>query len=267
MARRPYPWFKFWPDILRNPKIRGLTPRQFQDWLFVLCAASEQKKRWHFPDDRTAGKIIGFPIGRFRKLIELGLLDRVDDGICVHDYEDWQEIYPSDLNRNSLGIDSAKAPHRRKKQEGRGEKKESFYDSLRESGLTPRRFFEKKLGEAENRCSVVGQAFQFAFNQKPDYGRLGALTNSHGGELPVLIKLLNLAGQDIEGDAHDYLQASLRRAEQGQSGRSPEVIPVPSGSNHEYLPTITEAPRRGEPVHIAETLSGLRFGERKLARE
>ena len=76
MGRRPYLWLKLWPDILRNPKIRGLTNQQFVDWIYSLCHASEQKKRWQFSDERTASKIIGIPIQRFRKLIELGLFDR-----------------------------------------------------------------------------------------------------------------------------------------------------------------------------------------------
>ena len=265
MARRPYPWFKFWPDILRNPKIRGLTPRQFQDWLFVLCAASEQKKRWHFPDTKTATKIVGIPISRFRKLIELGLFDRVDDGICVHDYKDWQEFYPSDLDRNNLGINSAKAPHRGEREEGRREKKDSIYESLRDSELTLRQFFDKRLGETDNKIEVIGQAFKHAFNSEPDFARLAKLSADFGGAQRVLIKILSLAGFDIHGDPHDYLQVCLKRADKGESREPPDLYPLDSNRLHERL-LADDAAGPGElPAHIRQQLEDKRTSGRNGA--
>ena len=267
MGRRPFPWFKFWPDILRNPKIRGLTLQQSRDWLFFLCAASEQKKRWHFSDDRTAAMIVGIPVGRLRRMIELRLIDRVDDGICVHDYKDWQEVYPSDLARSSLGIDSEKTPQRGERGEGRGERGDSYYESLRDSGLSPRQFFEKRLEESQNKNAVVGETFEYAFNRRPDYGRLGKLSKTFGGELRVIQKTLSLSGHLITRDPHDYLQICLKRAESGESREPPDLYPPLSVQLHDRLLADDAAGIGEEPEYLREDLKERRTSGKNGAPE
>lgn len=37
--KKGMPWFRFYADVLGNPKIRGMSAELFQSWVFILCVA------------------------------------------------------------------------------------------------------------------------------------------------------------------------------------------------------------------------------------
>lgn len=127
-------WIKLWEQALDHPKIALLPDGLFRTWVHLLIAASQQPKRWQFASAKHAAVASGRPPVHITKLIAAGLLDTSDsDVLTVHDWKDWQEVYPSQIGRKRgrehsantverLGHDlDKKGEERREKREGRRE--------------------------------------------------------------------------------------------------------------------------------------------------
>jgi len=133
------PWLKLWPESLAHEKIALLTDEQGWTWIHCLCAAAQQPRRWRFASVEHAAAVTGRTPESVSTLITARLLDERADGLWIHDYEQWQDRYPSELlgrrldegltnTPRRLDEHSAKAP-RRLDLEGRGER-EIEKDSL-----------------------------------------------------------------------------------------------------------------------------------------
>jgi hypothetical protein len=96
-------WFRiFGPSLLTNPKWLALTMEERGAWITVMANASAMEPPWTFRDiahvtallRREGAAEAESLIGR---LIEERLLDVCGDSqIEIHDYDQWQVVYPSD---------------------------------------------------------------------------------------------------------------------------------------------------------------------------
>jgi hypothetical protein len=100
MAARRLPWIKLWIEGMAHEKIALLTDAQFRTWVLVLCAGSQQPIRWRFASSQHAAVITGRPVQHIKQLVSAHLLDPLNDGLWVHDFRRWQEVYESDLPLN-----------------------------------------------------------------------------------------------------------------------------------------------------------------------
>ena len=85
----------FWDD----PKIKALTAHERDQWLRILA------------EQLRAGNGSKLPFGgwgasrqRIRKYVELGLLEEIDGGLCVHKWDEWngREAYKRFLVRQRV---------------------------------------------------------------------------------------------------------------------------------------------------------------------
>lgn len=94
------PWIKLWEQAIDHEKVALLPDALFRTWVHVLVAGSQQPVRWRFASAKHAAIASGRPLAHIRQLIAKRLLDATDgDALVVHDWRDWQEVYPSDVNR------------------------------------------------------------------------------------------------------------------------------------------------------------------------
>lgn len=79
-----------WLDdrIMTHPKVRKLTPATFQWWTFALCYCSSHGTGGHL-DDAIA--VLRIPKKSVEDLVTAGLWDREDDGVWVHDWQEYNE--------------------------------------------------------------------------------------------------------------------------------------------------------------------------------
>jgi hypothetical protein len=89
-------WFRFYHEVLDDPKVQDLEPAVFKHWVNLLCLANAQEPRGTLPDnprfiafrlrirDATAAKLIA-------ELVERGLLERDEKGgncrLIPHNWE------------------------------------------------------------------------------------------------------------------------------------------------------------------------------------
>jgi hypothetical protein len=104
MPRPRLPWFKVWVGVTRDAKIVTLSDRLFRVWVELLDAASEQKIRGRFDSYAAAAAIVRRKPAEVRQVAAAGLLDEFQDGIWLHDWQDWQRWRPEDSHPNDLGI-------------------------------------------------------------------------------------------------------------------------------------------------------------------
>src|SRR5438477_655329 len=94
------PWFKVWAEAVDHEKIAQLTDPLFRTWITTLARASQQPVRWRFASLKHAATTAGRPLGQVKALVSARLLDDCGgEGVWIHDWKQWQERYPSDLDR------------------------------------------------------------------------------------------------------------------------------------------------------------------------
>lgn len=98
MPAKRIPWIKFYPELLEHEKFGDLSDAVSWTWVNIWGKASQQPVRWRFASAQHAAKVTGRPVGHVRQLITARLLDERDDGLWVHDWQQWQNRYPSDFD-------------------------------------------------------------------------------------------------------------------------------------------------------------------------
>jgi len=95
---------------MAHEKIALLTDEQGWTWIHCLCAAAQQPRRWRFASVDHVTAVTGRTAESIRALIAARLLDEREDGLWIHDCEQWQDRYPSEVLGRTLREDSAKTP-------------------------------------------------------------------------------------------------------------------------------------------------------------
>lgn len=101
MPAKRIPWIKFWPEMLDHEKFAELSDSEGMTWLNVWGKASQQAVRWRFASAQHAAKVSGRPLAQIRRLITARLLDEREDGLWIHDWQQWQNHYPSEYEDSS----------------------------------------------------------------------------------------------------------------------------------------------------------------------
>lgn len=99
MPAKRLPWFKLWIGCTAHGKVRQLDDGTFRTWVELLDAASQQPTRGRFASEGEAAAITRRPIKHIRTLVQAGLIDAGEDGLWLHDWSEWQDVYPSDVSR------------------------------------------------------------------------------------------------------------------------------------------------------------------------
>lgn len=97
MPAKRLPWFKLWIGCTAHGKVRQLDDGTFRTWVELLDAASQQPTRGRFSSEAEAVAITRRPAKHIRMLVEAGLMDATADGLWLHDWSAWQDVYPSDI--------------------------------------------------------------------------------------------------------------------------------------------------------------------------
>jgi hypothetical protein len=93
-------WFRFYTDVLDNPKVQRLSDRRFKQWVNLLCLANQGKRRGRLPADvadiafslRESEEEITQALEEFQSG-DRPLLDRCEETgrLMPHD---WDELQP-----------------------------------------------------------------------------------------------------------------------------------------------------------------------------
>lgn len=93
-------WFKMWIGSTRHEKVAQLDDRTFRAWVELLDGAAQQTVRGRYASVRAAAAVIRRPVGVINRLVAVGLIDERDDGIWMHDWQDWQRWRPEDASND-----------------------------------------------------------------------------------------------------------------------------------------------------------------------
>jgi hypothetical protein len=88
-------WFRFYSEVLHDPKVQKLSPEMFRHWVNVLCIANDNDPRGTLPDVATVAFALRIKPSKadeiLRKLVYAGLLDGEDmDHLAAHNWENRQ---------------------------------------------------------------------------------------------------------------------------------------------------------------------------------
>ena len=84
MPAQRLPWYKVWADHVEHGKMAELSDSEYRTWHHVLAKASTQPDRWTFTSVRHAAFSSGRPEADVARLLEVGLLDQVENGVAIH---------------------------------------------------------------------------------------------------------------------------------------------------------------------------------------
>ena len=97
----PQPWIKMHIDVLDNPKVTSLDPTDFRLWVLTLLVGRRINEDGRLPAlNKLAHMLQVHPKWldvHIEKLIAANLIERRDDALAVHDWDEWQRGYPSDM--------------------------------------------------------------------------------------------------------------------------------------------------------------------------
>lgn len=95
------PWFRFYADVLNDPKVQSLDPQTFKMWVNILCIASQNEG--YVPVSRNVSWALRETEETFHRvsqaLLDAGLLDKSDrknSSFKIHSWEKRQ--YKSDTS-------------------------------------------------------------------------------------------------------------------------------------------------------------------------
>ena len=106
MPAKRLDWFRVWIDATTHEKVRQLDDATFRTWVELLDAAAKQPRRGRFVSRASAASIIRRPVKHVATLIAATLIDESDEGLTMHDWDEWQRWRPQDT------IDDATPPDR-----------------------------------------------------------------------------------------------------------------------------------------------------------
>lgn len=91
-------WFRFYSEVVRDPKVQRLAPPMFKHWINVLCLASDNEPRGQVPPAEDVAFHLRLPLVRAIHMLEdlanYGLLDDDDGVLTAHGWNARQ--YKSD---------------------------------------------------------------------------------------------------------------------------------------------------------------------------
>jgi hypothetical protein len=91
-------WFRFYDDVLNDPKILDLPDDLYRFWTKVLCVASQHDGK--LPDNKALTHLLrgrcDHVVRRMKELITRGLIDEVDGVLEPHNWRIRQ--YKSDVS-------------------------------------------------------------------------------------------------------------------------------------------------------------------------
>lgn len=105
MPAKRIPWFKVWIGATAHGKVRQLDDGAFRTWVELLDAAAQQPQRGRFDSRREAAAITRRPTKHIEALLRAGLMDERDDGLWMHDWDDWQRWRQEDSNDSPTTTD------------------------------------------------------------------------------------------------------------------------------------------------------------------
>lgn len=92
-------WFRFWTEVLHDPKVRRLPSHQFKEWVMVLCVANTGKPRGRLPCVEDVadhlGRSVPYTMRLLATLQERGLVDEIEGRLVPHN---WDVRQPSSDN-------------------------------------------------------------------------------------------------------------------------------------------------------------------------
>ena len=101
MARAP--WFRFYSEVLYDPKIHRLPIATRWRWVELLCLANDQPERGCLPSLEDVAYALRMTVEKTQELLETleqsGLLDRQDEG-CLHPHNWDGRQFASDLRES-----------------------------------------------------------------------------------------------------------------------------------------------------------------------
>src|SRR6187399_3170016 len=88
-------WFRFYHDVVNDPKVQRLTPALFKHWVNCICLASSNDNRGTIPPVADVAFALRIKPGAAQaiidNLISEGLFDRAENGVVsVHGWEQRQ---------------------------------------------------------------------------------------------------------------------------------------------------------------------------------
>lgn len=98
MPAKRLQWFRVWIDATTHGKVRQLDDATFRTWVELLDAAAKQPHRGRFESAKEAISIVRRPPAHIVTLVNAKLIDRDEDGLVMHDWDEWQRWRPEDAN-------------------------------------------------------------------------------------------------------------------------------------------------------------------------
>lgn len=87
-------WFRFYTEALHHPKVQRLPPQLFKHWVNLLCLVAQEETHGEVPSvsDVAYHLKVKEPavLNLIDQLVGLQLLDRDDDGVFVHNWDERQ---------------------------------------------------------------------------------------------------------------------------------------------------------------------------------
>lgn len=102
-------WFRFYEDVINDPKVQSLSPEIFKFWVNILCVMSKKSsesdvENAKLPKISELSFLLRMPEKRVKslliKLVEAELLDESPDGFTPHNWDKRQ--YKSDTSRDRM---------------------------------------------------------------------------------------------------------------------------------------------------------------------
>lgn len=91
-------WFRFYSEVLHDPKVQRLPARLFKIWINLLCIANENAPRGQLPPEDDLIFALRLPEENWQSisetLIHAGLIDATPEGLRIHGWDARQ--YKSD---------------------------------------------------------------------------------------------------------------------------------------------------------------------------
>src|SRR3990167_8619903 len=106
------PWFRFYSEVLHDPKVQTLSGADFKAWINLLCLANESTPRGSLPLDADVGFALRITTQKagdlLARFMEWGLLDADEElhRLVVHGWE-----------RRQFASDARETPGRKRSEE------------------------------------------------------------------------------------------------------------------------------------------------------
>ena len=218
-------WFRFYEEVLHDPKVQRLSAPSFRCWVNLLCLASSQENRGKLPNikavayalrttERKATSVLG-------ELEQAGLLERTGDGFSVHN---WASRQPnSDASRDRMRASRDRhgdAPEeiQRRTEESRGEestepseKQVSPQSPPTEASALPFRESVRAFVSAPPKQQVARLIDLAARLGIPRSGLAAALVRDYGHGQEV-VNAVQDAARYADGDQWEYMRKVLANA-------------------------------------------------------